>query len=72
MKVKIMEKRIKNKIAALWWRGYSVLQDNSGMSVVELLLILVVIIALVLIFKTQLTDLVNTIFEKITSESAGI
>lgn len=72
MKVKIMKKRIKNKIAALWWRGYSVLQDNSGMSVVELLLILVVIIALVLIFKTQLTDLVNTIFEKITSESAGI
>lgn len=34
--------------------------------------IMVVIIALVLIFKNQLTDLVNTIFEKITSESAGI
>lgn len=32
----------------------------------------VVIIALVLIFKTQLTTLVNDIFEKITSESAGI
>ncbi len=31
-----------------------------------------VIIALVLIFKTQLTTLVNDIFEKITSESAGI
>lgn len=34
--------------------------------------IMVVIIALVLIFKTQLTTLVNDIFEKITSESAGI
>lgn len=33
---------------------------------------MVVIIALVLIFKTQLTTLVNDIFEKITSESAGI
>lgn len=33
---------------------------------------IVMIIALVLIFKNQLTDLVNTIFEKITSESAGI
>ena len=33
---------------------------------------MVMIIALVLIFKNQLTDLVNTIFEKITSESAGI
>lgn len=33
---------------------------------------MVVLIALVLIFKTQLTSLVETIFEKITSESAGI
>ncbi|MCI7182108.1 MAG: hypothetical protein MSA26_16400 [Lachnospiraceae bacterium] len=42
------------------------------MTVVELLLILVVLIALVLIFKTQLTELVKTIFDKITRESAGI
>lgn len=34
--------------------------------------IIVVIIGLVLIFKSQLTSLVETIFEKITSESAGI
>lgn len=33
---------------------------------------IVVIIALVLIFKTQLISLVNSIFEKITSESSGI
>lgn len=33
---------------------------------------MVVIIGLVLIFKTQLTNLVETIFAKITSESAGI
>lgn len=50
----------------------NILKDQSGMSVIELLLILVVIIALVLIFKNQLTALVNTIFDKITSESAGI
>ena len=42
------------------------------MSVIELLLILVVIIALILIFKDKLTDLVNTIFDKITSESGQI
>lgn len=71
-KVKIMENRLKNRMTAIWLKGRNILQDNSGMSVVELLLILVVIIALVLIFKTQLTDLVNTIFQKITSESAGI
>lgn len=33
---------------------------------------IVMIIALILIFKNQLIDLVNTIFDKITSESAGI
>ena len=34
--------------------------------------IIVVIIALLVIFKEQLIDLLNTIFEKITSESSGI
>lgn len=33
---------------------------------------MVVLIGLVIIFKSQLTSLVQTIFEKITSESAGI
>lgn len=33
---------------------------------------IVVLIGLVIIFKSQLTSLVNTIFEKITSESSGI
>lgn len=46
--------------------------DDTGLSVVEMILILVVIIALILIFKTQLISLVNSIFQKITSESAGI
>lgn len=32
----------------------------------------VVLISLVVIFKSQLTSLVETIFEKITSESSGI
>lgn len=48
------------------------LNNDKGMSVIELILILVVIIGLVIIFKTQLTNLVESIFEKITSESAGI
>lgn len=33
---------------------------------------MVVLIGLVIIFKTQLTSLVNAIFDKITSQSAGI
>ena len=49
-----------------------VLQEEDGIGVVEIILILVVLIGLVLIFKSQLTSLVETIFEKITSESSGI
>ena len=33
---------------------------------------MVVLIGLVIIFKSQLTSLVQTIFQKITSESSGI
>ncbi len=39
---------------------------------VELILILVVLIALVAIFKTQLNNLVGEIFEKITKSGSGI
>ena len=48
------------------------LQEEDGIGVVEIILILVVLIGLVIIFKSQLTSLVQNIFEKITSESAGI
>ena len=37
-----------------------------------MILILVVLIALVLIFKDQMTDLVNGIFDKITSQSGRV
>lgn len=64
--------KIKRKIRQKYEDLRFVLEDNSGLSVVEMILILVVIIALILIFKNQLISLVNSIFEKITSESAGI
>ena len=57
------------------WRiryALQVLKDDRGIGVVEVILILVVLIGLVIIFKSQLTSLVQTIFEKITSESSGI
>lgn len=65
-------KQIKNTVKKKIKYGMTFMEDASGMSTIELLLILVVIIALVLIFKNQLINLVNTIFDKITSESAGI
>ena len=48
------------------------LQEEDGIGVVEVILILVVLIGLVIIFKKQLTSLVNSIFNKITSQSNGI
>ena len=50
-----------------WWKRFCVEEDGIG--TVEMILILVVLIALVLIFKSQLTSLVNVIFDKITSQS---
>ena len=57
------------------WRLYylkRILTEERGIGVVEVILILVVLIGLVLIFKSQLTSLFQNIFQKITSESAGI
>ena len=48
--------RIRWKIAGLW-------ADESGMGVVEVILIIVVLIGLVIIFKTRITGVVNDIFE---------
>ena len=45
------------------------LQDEEGMGTVEIILIIVVLIGLVIIFKTQLRSLVETVFEKITTDS---
>lgn len=66
--MKGLKRKIKQKIA----RIKELFDDEAGLSVVEMILILVVVIALVLIFKTQLISLVNSIFQKITSESSGI
>lgn len=67
-----MKKSVMKNIKNVWERMKQTIRNQDGMSVVELILVLVVIIGLVLIFKTQLTNLVEIIFAKITSESAGI
>lgn len=53
-----------------WWKQFK--NDNQGIGVVEIILILVVLIALVIIFKDQLTTLVNSIFDKIGEGSTEI
>ena len=45
------------------------LQEEEGMGTVEIILIIVVLIGLVIIFKTQLRPLVQNVFKKITEDS---
>ena len=62
-------KAVKKKLWTGWIRIQKILTEKDGISTVELILVLVVIIGLVIIFKKQL---VTKIFEKITNESSGI
>lgn len=48
------------------------MQDERGITSVEIILILVILIGLVLIFKEQMTELVNNIFKTITTKSGTI
>lgn len=44
-------------------------EENAGMGTVEIILIIVVLIGLVIIFKEQITELVESIFSKITKQT---
>lgn len=65
-------KAVKKKLWTGWIGIQKILTEKDGISTVELILVLVVIIGLVIIFKKQLNELVTKIFEKITNESSGI
>ena len=46
--------------------------EEDGMGVVEIVLITVVLIGLVIIFKSQITSLVNKLLSKMTSQANKI
>ena len=48
------------------------IKEEDGIGVVEVILILVVLIGLVLIFKSQITALVNDIFDTITEQAGTV
>ena len=45
------------------------LKEEDGIGTVEVILIIVVLVALVVIFKTQITKIVNSLFDKITEQT---
>lgn len=46
--------------------------DNAGLGIVETILILVVVIAIVLLFKTQIMAIIQNAFSSITHDSGSI
>ena len=57
--------RIKKELAAF-------LKEEAGVGVIEIVLILVVLIGLVIIFKKQITTLLNNVFKEINSQSKEV
>ncbi len=46
---------------------YGLMSDNRGIGVVEIVLILVVLVALVIIFKDKIMEIINDAFSSISS-----
>lgn len=68
-KMSMLKKRKENKLVSEWnvfWR------QEEGVGVIEVVLILVVLIGLVIIFKTQITKLLENIFKEIESQSKEV
>lgn len=52
------------------WKRF--MQEEDGMGVVEVILIIVVLIAMVIIFKQQITALVQTIWTAINKDAKKV
>lgn len=53
-------------------RADEVLNSQDGVGTVEVVLLILVAVGLVLIFKDKITNLVNSIFSKITSQAGKV
>jgi len=56
-----MIRKLRQRAVAFW-------KDESGMGVVEVILIILVLVGLALIFKNQITSIANGIFNSITNQ----
>lgn len=48
------------------------LREEEGLGTVEIILIIVVLVGLVIIFKSQITQIINSLFQKITSQTGTV
>ncbi|WP_029674515.1 Flp1 family type IVb pilin [Butyrivibrio sp. VCB2006] len=65
IRTKNLGKRITEGVKAFW-------KDESGMGTVEVILIIVVLIGLVIVFKKQISGIVEDIFKTIREETREI
>lgn len=56
----------------LWNEWMEFMKDDSGLGVIEVVLILVVVIGLVIIFKEQINTLLQNIFKQINSKAKEV
>ncbi len=65
-------KNIKNKIESKLFKAKVLIMDelknDDGIGVVEVILILLVIVGLIVIFKSQLTSIAKSVFGNITKQ----
>ena len=64
------EKEVRKMNLAKRWDEFC--REEDAMGVVEIILIIVVLISLVVIFKSQITTVVNNIMKSITKESKAV
>lgn len=48
------------------------IREEDGMGTVEIILIIVVLVGLVIIFKGQIIQIINSLFQKITSQTGTV
>lgn len=68
-KMSMLKKWKENKLVSEWNAFWC---QEEGVGVIEVVLILVLLIGLVIIFKTQITKLLENIFKEIESQSKEV
>jgi len=63
---------MKEFLSAMKLKARDFIIDEEGMGTVEIILIIVVLVGLVIIFKRQITSLVNDIFDSMTEKTETI
>lgn len=59
---------MRNMITLFGMRIYHALSSKKGVGVIEIILILLVLVGLTVIFRTQLNSIISTIFERVNEQ----